>query len=106
MHLRDHRWLRLIVGNGGRDDRASLDLAKRRAEAAVRMITDLGWSPDRIQVELDQNVEVTKFDHGTGPRGAMLPSGMEVPAWVTAMIPPEEVERLRIQRERHNIVVC
>jgi hypothetical protein len=87
----DIRWYHLVVAAGGLDSKpAPVGLAERRAQAVLRMLPSFGVRAERVEVEF-------------APRMSMFdPDG----AYLTAMIPPEEVERLRVERETRGIIAC
>lgn len=88
---RDVRWYHLVVAAGGLDSKpAPVGLAERRAQAVLRMLPSFGVRTDRVEVEFAPGMSMF------GPDGAYL----------TAMIPPDEVERLRIERETRGTIVC
>jgi hypothetical protein len=106
-HLSQYKWLYLVVLARQPDHRVDLRLANRRARAAVRMITQLGFPHDHIAVEMRAGDYVDAMEHDLGRAAdAASPAAIEVAGYFTSMIPPEEVERLRIQYERERMVVC
>lgn len=89
--FRSYRWFHLAVASGGAPGRTDPGaLARRRAEAVLRMLAGLGIRADRVEVSFAP--ELPAFDdHG---------------AYLTVMIPPERVEELRIAREARGIIAC
>ena len=89
--FRGYRWFHLAVPSGGESGRSDpAALARRRAEAVLRMLPEVGIRAGRVEV-------------GYLPeRSAYDVDG----AYLTVMIPPEQVEEVRIARETHNIVTC
>jgi hypothetical protein len=97
-----------VAAGGKRGGRAALALARRRAEAALRLLEQLGASRHRIHVAVDPDGEIAAQDRDLD-RGPSAPPGavsMEVAAQVSGMVPREEAERQRIEAERRGAVVC
>lgn len=92
--LQDYRsfqWFNLAVASGGSGSLASPQaLVRRRAAAVLRILPEFGIRRDRVQVVFVPELSAFERDG----------------AYLTVMIPPERVERLRILRETQNLIVC
>jgi hypothetical protein len=85
---RDARWFNLTVVAGEADRPEGL--GRRRVRVVLRQLAQLGIGVDRVQIQF-------------------LPGRSDIErdtAYLTMMIPPEQVEALRIQRETTGLVVC
>ena len=88
---RSFRWFHLEVGTGGSGARsASRALVRRRTEALLRLLPEVGIRTDRVEVSLSP--KLSAFDLN--------------PANLTVMIPPEQVEANRVAFETKGIVMC
>ena len=96
--MRQSEWFALAVESDS-DQKDDLALADRRARSVVAELGRMGVRKDRVQVEI-------LGDRGGAegaPRKTRPSSGA---AWLSAMIPPEKVERLRLNFEETGSVVC
>ena len=113
MHLRRAQWLFVAV-QGGPDanNRAARALANRRAQAALRLLTQLGAEPGNVEVRILYEGEVPRLDRdldldAQSSAGSGTTVSFDWAANVQAMIPPDEVERNRaMQREDPRLVFC
>jgi hypothetical protein len=110
MLLRRTPWMQLSV-QGGPDsnDRAARNLANRRAQAALRLLRQLGVRPDQVEVRIDYEGEIQRLDRDLDEHPQSPPAAppLEWAANVIAMIPPEEVEQMRALAQRTPpVVVC
>lgn len=91
MGYRSFRWFRLELSSGGSDARSvPKALIRRRSEAILRILPEVGIRPDRVEVRIDPGTSA--FDRAA--------------ANLTVMIPPEQAEAHRVARETRNIVMC
>jgi hypothetical protein len=91
MGFRNYRWFNLSVAAGGTAlGPAPQGLPQRRARAVLRLLPALGVNVDRVQIVFEPD----------------LPALASEGAYLTVMIPPEQVEALRVQREVHGIITC
>lgn len=91
MDYRSFRWFHLEVGSGGSGARSAPHaLIRRRTEALLRILPEVGIQADHVEVSL--NPELSASDRE--------------PANLTVMIPPEQVEANRVALETRNIVMC
>lgn len=105
-YLRDSVWVSITVNARQPDGKVDLGLAARRARAARRLVTSLGHRGDRIQLDIDRDRAVYVTEKDLRPVEPESPMAVEVAAYVTAMIPPQEVERLQALYEESRLVVC
>ena len=110
LHLRHTEWLLLSV-SGGPDpnDRTARQLATRRAQSALRLLTRLGARHDRVEVRILYDREVDRLNRDVDAQSPSpdAPHPMDWAAFVVTMIPPEQVERNRaLERENPSLVFC
>jgi hypothetical protein len=88
---RGFQWYHLVISAGGPESRpAPAGLAERRAQAILRILPSFGVRADRVEVEFVSEMSLFERDA----------------AFLTPMIPPEEVERQRVERETLGRVEC
>ncbi|HEX8482928.1 MAG TPA: hypothetical protein VF650_13590 [Allosphingosinicella sp.] len=91
LDYRSFRWFHLEVGSGGSGARpAPRALIRRRTEALLRLLPEVGIAVDRVEVSLSP--KLSAFDRN--------------PANLTVMIPPEQVEANRVAFETNRTVMC
>lgn len=105
-YLRDSVWVSITVSARQPDGKADLGLAGRRARAARHLVTSLGHLGDRIQLDIDRDRAVDVMEKDLSPLEPESRMTVEVAAYVTAMIPPQEVARLQRLYEESGLVVC
>ena len=91
LDYRSFRWFHLEVGSGGSGARsAPRAFIRRRTEALLRLLPEVGITVDRVEVSLSP--KLSAFDRN--------------PANLTVMIPPEQVEANRVAFETSRTVMC
>jgi hypothetical protein len=108
MSLGHTGWLLLSV-SGGADpnNRAARELANRRAQAALRLLSRLGTRPERVEVRIYYEGEIYRADRDLSSASPDAGRPMDWAAHVVMMIPPEWVEgNHALQREHPGLVFC
>jgi hypothetical protein len=101
MHYGRYDWLNLVVGVETTDpEEFGRKLARQRTEAILGELGRLGIAPDRVQVKMDASFIESDY----GLRTAATTPTVQA-AWLTAMIPPEEVKRVRAE-EAKGVIFC
>jgi hypothetical protein len=101
MHYGRYDWLNLVVGMEVTEpEELGRKLARQRTEAILGELGRLGISRDRVQVKMD-----TSFLESDYRMAAASTTPTVQAAWLTAMIPPEEMEKVRAE-EAKGVIFC